>query len=1315
MKKLTLIGYFLAISVNFSLAQELYNNKEKETQVQFSKELNSSFTTNHAKSLLLAKEKNWQISGVFKNGKRIQLQGIDETGHPLYLTTYSNAKASNATRTSSLYSGGSLGLNLNGSSDIIKDKLGIWDGGGVLKTHVELVNRVTQQDAVTTTDLHGTHVAGTMVASGVAAQARGMSFGANLKAWDYSNDISEMSTASPNLLVSNHSYGYVAGWGYDDANSRWVWYGNTSISDTEDYKFGFYDTNTRNLDNVAYNAPYYLVVKSAGNNHGETGPEDGASYYLNETGRTSTVVRSKNNGYDVLSLTANAKNILTVAAVNTLSAAPQTSSAIKISSFSSWGPTDDGRVKPDIAGVGVNLFSTSNTSNSSYTILSGTSMSSPQVAGSLLLLQELYAQTNKNQLMRASTLKGLVLHTAYDAGNPGPDYIYGWGLLNMEKAGKVILNKENSYLLTENTLANGKTISQNVVASGKEPLVATICWTDPAGTATTASKANLNNRTPKLVNDLDIRITDTKTNTYLPFILNPDTPSAVATKGDNIRDNVEQIIIPDVVPGQTYTITVSHKNTLTNASQIYSLVVSGIGGSPYCATTVTSPQDNIESITLGGVSNLAQVAVGTTQALVVKTKGTAAKKISVFIDWNADSDFDDANESVLSSGIINGTSTFTANIPVNMTVPIGSYALMRVVCSEDVNQTITACGTVAQGTTKDVLLSFVRPQTDLTITGLVSPTAQSFCSTPLKTNVSVSIKNNGTLAQNAIPVTVVVSNTSGTVATLTGTYKDSLATSDEANLSLDGTFDAVLGTTYTFTASIKNDADQDQSNNKQVFTQTVTLPTAPTGSAVVCDGASVLNVSGQTGSQLRWLDAPSNGTILLTGQSGSFTKPSNATAVYLMTDYTSGSLGQTTKYELGGGTYYEFFDPKPIIETLSPIVIESARIYTGGAGKVTINLLKYPSLAPVSSMSFQVTQTRTTANTTRSSSQLIDDKTDQGMVVPLNIVLPEAGSYVLEQICENGASLYRSNINLNSTASGSDIKGYPYSLNSTVNIAGALYGETVIKTGYYYFYDMKIRSYNCPSAIATIPITTKALPSVSVSPTSSVTICPGTTQAFTATTNTNYTYQWAKDGTAISGATAATYTATDAGKYTVTVQENKQCSATSTAASVNLYAVTTPTIAWNGGVITTPTAQKYQWSLDGNAISSGISQTLVPASSGNYTVQVMDLNGCITPSSADFSITITATENEVVTDVITKVYPNPATENIVLTYQTPKRPKVVKAELVNLLGAVVATKELDNQNDIYVGYFDATALTSGVFFVRITADDTVQLVKVVKN
>jgi subtilisin family serine protease len=134
---------------------------------------------------------------------------------------------------------------------------------------------------------------------------------------------------------------------------------------------------------------------------------------------TSSVARSKNDSYDILPTTSTAKNILTVGAVNALDAAPTKSSDIKISDFSSWGPTDDGRIKPDIVGVGVNVFSTSTGSTTSYATLSGTSMSSPQVAGSLFLLQELYAKQNDGQFMRSATLRGLAIHTAEDAGNVG--------------------------------------------------------------------------------------------------------------------------------------------------------------------------------------------------------------------------------------------------------------------------------------------------------------------------------------------------------------------------------------------------------------------------------------------------------------------------------------------------------------------------------------------------------------------------------------------------------------------------------------------------------------------------------------------------------------------------------------------------------------------------------------------------------------------------------------------------------------------------------------------------------------------------------
>ena len=88
----------------------------------------------------------------------------------------------------------------------------------------------------------------------------------------------------------------------------------------------------------------------------------------------------------------------------------------------------------------------------------------------------------------------------------------------------------------------------------------------------------LNNPARKLVNDLDLRVTGNG-NTYMPWVLNRLNPGSPATHGDDTLNNVEKIVIPATVPGKTYTISVSHKGTLRNGSQAYSLIVSGVGSS----------------------------------------------------------------------------------------------------------------------------------------------------------------------------------------------------------------------------------------------------------------------------------------------------------------------------------------------------------------------------------------------------------------------------------------------------------------------------------------------------------------------------------------------------------------------------------------------------------------------------------------------------------------------------------------------------------------------------------------------------------------
>ncbi|MEZ0612187.1 S8 family peptidase [Fibrella sp. WM1] len=497
-----------------------------------------------------------------------------------------NIEAATGTRTQPLYGRNSTGLSLSGQSSFVSDKLGLWDGGGVLTTHRELAGRVQMRNTAGQLNDHATHLAGTLVAAGIDPKARGMAYGAKLQVWDYTNDLIELATAAPNLLLSVHAYGPLSGWVLNlnrpgtDPNHKWEWWGNAAVSSTEDYLFGYYNATAQRIDHIAYQNPTYLMVRSADNKRSETGPPANTSYYLSNTNQQSNLPRSRNDGYDVIPGEATAKNILTIGAADVTLDDDNRPVQLASSPYSGWGPTDDGRIKPDLVGIGTDVYSTVSTNTSAYGLSTGTSMAAANVTGSLLLLQELYARQTSGRFLLAATLRGLAIHTA-DRLAPanGPDYRQGWGLLNTEAAAAVIQNTNQAHLITEQRLVQGQSWTTTAVAYGGEPLTITLCWTDPEGSVTTLTPQALNRRTPKLINDLDIRVT-LGAQTMLPFVLNPDRPADVATRGDNSRDNVEQIYIPNPIAGQTYTIRVSHKNALQSGVQPFSLLVSGRKHSP---------------------------------------------------------------------------------------------------------------------------------------------------------------------------------------------------------------------------------------------------------------------------------------------------------------------------------------------------------------------------------------------------------------------------------------------------------------------------------------------------------------------------------------------------------------------------------------------------------------------------------------------------------------------------------------------------------------------------------------------------------------
>ena len=279
-------------------------------------------------------------------------------------------------------------------------------------------------------------------------------------------------------------------------------------------------------------------------------------------------------GIDKLTGNKTAKNNLVIANCldASVNAAGDLTAAVVINSSSSQGPTDDRRIKPDITGNGTGLISTSSTSNTATANLTGTSMSSPNVAGTLLLLQQ-HHNNLTTKFMKAATLKGLACHTADDSGNIGPDVYFGWGLLNAKAGAQALTSNGLNAWVSEEKLNQGQTYTITVKSLGTSPLIATACWTDVPGDPNNGQRP-ANDLKRALVNDLDVRITRNGS-TYYPWKLASD-PTLDATRiGDNNIDNVEQVKI-DSPPAGDYVITVTHKGTLVTNKQDFSLIITGV-------------------------------------------------------------------------------------------------------------------------------------------------------------------------------------------------------------------------------------------------------------------------------------------------------------------------------------------------------------------------------------------------------------------------------------------------------------------------------------------------------------------------------------------------------------------------------------------------------------------------------------------------------------------------------------------------------------------------------------------------------------------
>jgi len=498
------------------------------------------------------------------SGTILQLVGV-ERGRPVFYSTH-NRSAALSTGVSDVWVGGRSGLDLSGK-DI---RIGIWDGGGVRLDHIEFENRVTQRDTVLQVLNHSTHVAGTLIAAGHFDIVRGMAYEAILDARDWNNDAAEMAlAAATGLTLSNHSYGQPAGWVRNVlGDGLWGWMGAPDVDAGEDFKFGFYGEQAHDWDAIVAAAPDYLIVKSAGNEREDSGARVGEPYYLFTTKWELTTVPRMNDGgvsgFDTITDSGVSKNVLTVGAVGDLPWGYRTADDVKMTGFSGWGPTDDGRIKPDLVSNGVQLMSTMAWASDAYGTSTGTSMAAPTVTGSAALLTELYRRTHGNSYPSASLLKGVLIHTAREAGDaPGPDYRFGWGMIDVASAA-AFLNASTipggTARIEEETLSGTGSRSFSFSLEPGDEIRATLTWTDPAADAGTPA---LDSPISRLIHDLDLSVTGPD-GELLPWVLDPSSPTSAANHAINHRDNVEQVA-GRAVTGGTYTATVSGSQIGTQA------------------------------------------------------------------------------------------------------------------------------------------------------------------------------------------------------------------------------------------------------------------------------------------------------------------------------------------------------------------------------------------------------------------------------------------------------------------------------------------------------------------------------------------------------------------------------------------------------------------------------------------------------------------------------------------------------------------------------------------------------------------------------
>lgn len=383
--------------------------------------------------------------------------------------------------------------------------IGIGDSGYLLE-HIDLATKVISYNPESSY-WHGVHVAGTAAGGGIVNEKyKGYAPKASLVKRNNSEIWKQASTLVRDfgMVVTNNSYG------------------GSVCPDYGSYTFDSYI-----LDRQASELPNLQHVFATGNS-GLVAPCDG-------------FVAGFGN---VIGGSISSKSVISTGATD----------AGIISAISSRGPTRDGRIKPEIVAPGISIVST--LPGNTYKAASGTSMAAPAVTGGLALLVQRYRQLNGGNNPRNTLMKALLCNGATEKGLPGPDFAYGFGMMNLLRSASML---EKGQYFSGSVANQGKSGYEISVPSNTALVKVMLYWNDPAPAVLTGKT---------LVNDLDLTVARSGGADILPSFPRASNPTAAAEPGVDSVNNVEQIVLEAPAAG-TYVVNVTGKKVPSGPQEYF--------------------------------------------------------------------------------------------------------------------------------------------------------------------------------------------------------------------------------------------------------------------------------------------------------------------------------------------------------------------------------------------------------------------------------------------------------------------------------------------------------------------------------------------------------------------------------------------------------------------------------------------------------------------------------------------------------------------------------------------------------------------------